>query len=437
MMGIIECGRRWTLAVLLLVSCLAASCGDDGGAGPAFPTPVCQITPSALAFDTVAVGLTKDLTFTIKNTGTGMLLGSVSESCPAYLIQAGGESFFLTANQEKTVTVRFAPSNAGLQTCAVSLGATAGESVECSGTGTDQPAVTGSCCASAGTCAVTVQAACADNWTEAGDCDPNPCPTVPPSAMVPIPAGAFTMGSPADEPGRMSNESQHRVTLTKAILVSTYEVMQAEWQAVMGWNESYFQGIGKPVETVTWYDAVSYCNQRSAQDGFASAYTITGVMMGGNHIIEATVTWDQIANGYRLLTEAEWEYACRATSTTAFCNGGIASTSCSTLDPNLGQVGWYCGNAANRTHDCGVKTANTWGLKDMHGNVWEWCWDWNGSYGSGSVSDPTGPPSGYTRVYRGGFFDSSARYCRSAYRGITLPSSREYFLGLRLARTSP
>jgi formylglycine-generating enzyme required for sulfatase activity len=228
------------------------------------------------------------------------------------------------------------------------------------------------------------------------------------------------------------------VTLTKAIYVSTYEVTQAEWQAVMGWNESYFPGTGKPVEEVTWYDAVSYCNQRSTCDGYIPAYTITGATMDGNHITGATVTWNQAANGYRLLTEAEWEYACRATSTTAFCNGPITNSAwdCGD-DPGLDLVGWYCGNASNTTHDCGGKTANAWGLKDMHGNVWEWCWDWWGGYPSGSVSDPLGPPSGSDRVVRGGGWSRYALGCRSAYRYYSGPNYRYGVLGLRLARTSP
>ena len=228
------------------------------------------------------------------------------------------------------------------------------------------------------------------------------------------------------------------MTLTKAIYVSTYEVTQSEWQSVMGWNDSSFQGTGKPVEQVTWYDAVSYCNQRSTREGYTPAYTISGTTMDGNHITNATVTWNQAANGYRLLTEAEWEYACRATSTTAFSNGGITNTDCSPLDPNLDLVGWYCGNASNTTHDCGSKAANAWGLKDMHGNVWEWCWDWwdGGDYPSGSVSDPLGPPSGSTRVVRGGSGGSHARYCRSADRTGSSPDYRYGNIGLRLARTS-
>ncbi len=245
------------------------------------------------------------------------------------------------------------------------------------------------------------------------------------------------MGSPTSEPGRLTNETQHEVTLTKAIYVSTYEVTQSEWQAVMGWNESYFPGAAKPVETLSWYDAVSYCNQRSTLDGLAPAYTIAGATYDGNHITSAAVTWNQAAKGYRLLTEAEWEYACRATSTTAFCNGAITNIDCSPLDPNLDQVGWYCGNASSTTHDVGGKTANAWGLKDMHGNVWEWCWDWYGTYPGGPLTDPTGPASGSYRVVRGGSWDYDAQFCRSALRNYNYPVYVRINFGLRLSRTAP
>jgi formylglycine-generating enzyme required for sulfatase activity len=261
-------------------------------------------------------------------------------------------------------------------------------------------------------------------------------PTVP-VGMVYVPAGTFIMGSPTDEPGRGSDETQHQVTLTGAIYVSTYEVTQSEWVAVMGWNESSFPGVNRPVETVTWYDAVSYCNQRSTADGLMPAYTLTGVVYSGNHITSATVTWNQAGNGYRLLTEAEWEYACRATSTTAFCNGGITNLQCTPLDPNLDQVGWYCGNASSMTHDVGGKTANASGLKDMHGNVWEWCWDRYGAYPAGQLTDPTGPASGSYRVMRGGCWSDYAQHCRSAYRTLIYPDGRGYFLGFRLSRTAP
>jgi formylglycine-generating enzyme required for sulfatase activity len=256
--------------------------------------------------------------------------------------------------------------------------------------------------------------------------------------MARVSAGTFTMGSPVSEPGRNPNETQHQVTLTRAIFVSKREVTQSEWLAAMGWTTSSFEGADRPVETLTWYDAVNYCNHRSLAEGLTSAYTIAGPTFSGNHITSATVTWNQTANGYRLLTEAEWERTCRATSTAAFCNGGITNItdSCSPLDPNLGLVGWYCGNALSTTHVVGGKTANAWGLKDMHGNVWEWCWDRYQAY-AGNVTDPTGPASGTDRVIRGGGWDRTARYCRSAYRNILVPGNRVNNLGVRVCRNAP
>jgi formylglycine-generating enzyme required for sulfatase activity len=401
-------------------------------------SPRCEVTPPSLDFGSVEVSQTKDLPFTIKNTGGGTLTGNVAESCPAYSLQSGGGSYSLTANQERTVAVRFAPTSAGLQTCTVDLGAAACALLGCSGTGTEQPLATGSCCASDNACAVTTQAACSGTWTAAGDCDPNPCQPIPPPEMVPITPGTFTMGSPTNELGRFHNEVEHRVTLTKAFYVSAYEVMQSEWQAVMGWNESSFPGPNHPVENVTWYDAANYCNQRSTREGFTPTYVLAAATYDGNHVTSATVTWNQAANGYRLLTEAEWEYACRATSTTAFYNGGITNIECDPLDPALDQVGWYCGNSSGTTHDVGGKMANAWGLNDMHGNVMEWCWDWWGGGGTAGT-DPVGPSSGSDKVIRGGgSWPSGAQDCRSATRTAIDPNYRLLkCVGLRLARTVP
>ena len=261
-------------------------------------------------------------------------------------------------------------------------------------------------------------------------------PEPPHPGMVLIPAGTFTMGSPTEELGRDSDEAQHQVTLTKAIYVSKYEVTQSEWQAVMSWNESYSQGPNLPVEQVTWYDAASYCNQRSTQDGFTPVYAITGATFSGPHIASATVAWNQAANGYRLLTEAEWEYACRAGSTTAFCSGPIVSGAwVCRYEANLDLVGWYCANAPTGSHDVGAKAANAWGLKDMHGNVYEWCWDWRAErYSSGSVVDPVGPSSGVYRVIRGGSWGWYAHACRSASRMGANPIGAMDGVGLRVAR---
>jgi formylglycine-generating enzyme len=304
------------------------------------------------------------------------------------------------------------------------------------------PLPTGSCCTLEGACAVSMEELCTGSWTAGELCTPNPCPQ-PPTGMVLVPAGAFTMGSPASELWRVADEAPHRVTLTRSLYVSVCEVTQSEWQTVMHWNTSHYQGAHKPVEQVTWYDAVSYCNQRSIGEGYTPAYTIWGEDYDGNHITSATVAWNQTANGYRLLTEAEWEYACRATSTSAFCDGGITTQYCLPLDSKLDQVGWYCGNTflpdstySRWTHAVGGKSANAWGLKDMHGNVWEWCWDWYGSY-AGTALDPAGPPSGHLRVKRGGGWFDYASDCRSASRIGYYPEGRGDNLGLRVARNVP
>jgi formylglycine-generating enzyme required for sulfatase activity len=254
--------------------------------------------------------------------------------------------------------------------------------------------------------------------------------------MILIPAGSFAMGSPSDEPGRHSNEIQHQVTLSRPIYVSKYEVTQAEWVSVMGWNGSYFQGAYRPEEQVTWFDAVEYCNQRSAGEGIPPVYTISAITTNGIHITGATVTADWSKHGYRLLTEAEWEYACRAGSTTALSNGGITNPYSSPLDPNLDQVGWYDGNAELTSHQVGGKAANAWGLEGMPGNVWEWCWDCYGGYPAGPVVDPLGAATGSTRVERGGGWYDFAQDCRSAARRSDVPERLFDDIGLRVARTA-
>jgi len=177
---------------------------------------------------------------------------------------------------------------------------------------------------------------------------------------------------------------------------------------------------------VTWYDAVEFCNKLSEREGLTKAYTITGRNPStGYPITSATVTVNWETNGYRLPTEAEWEYACRAWTTTAHNTG-------ETISDN---TGWYRDNSSyEKTHEVGKKPANAWGLYDMHGNVWEWCWDWYGTYASGAQTDPRGAASGSYRVVRGGGWNSSGRNLRSADRYFYYPYSRYSDIGFRLLR---
>jgi formylglycine-generating enzyme required for sulfatase activity len=226
-----------------------------------------------------------------------------------------------------------------------------------------------------------------------------------------IPAGTFTMGSPLDELGRYSDETQHEVTLTQSFFIQTTEVTQQQWYDVMGSNPSSFSGCSDcPVETVSWYDAQNFIETLN--------------------LSESGVTYSP----YRLPTEAEWEYACRAGTTTAFYTGDITVTDCG-LESNLNGMGWYCYNSGGEPHPVVQKVPNAWGLYDMYGNVSEWCFDWYESdLGSSAVTDPAGTFSGSERVVRGGFWGSFTQNCRSADRLWHDPSGVISGLGFRLVR---
>jgi formylglycine-generating enzyme required for sulfatase activity len=248
------------------------------------------------------------------------------------------------------------------------------------------------------------------------------------------------MGSPSDEPDRQSTETQHSVALAKGFYIGKYEVTQELYQAVMGSNTGYFtnnpasgeEQAKRPVEQVSWYDAIVFCNKLSLLEGLAPVYVMSGsadpadwgdAPTGSSEAWNAvSVNWN--ADGYRLPTEAEWEYACHAGTATADNTGAAISDG----------TGWYWGNSGEMTHEVGKKAANIWGLHDMHGNVWEWCWDWYGEYAAGSVSDPKAPAF---RVARGGGWHAFAQNLHSADRGGHDPGGRSNFLGFRVARSAP
>jgi formylglycine-generating enzyme required for sulfatase activity len=248
---------------------------------------------------------------------------------------------------------------------------------------------------------------------------PTPAPTAQPAAppqrpvsdnMVRINGGTFQMGS---NKGYTDEKPVHTVTIS-SFYMGKYEVTQKEYQEIMGTNPSNFKGDNLPVEKVSWFDAVEHCNKLSQREGLTPAYTINGT----------NVTWNRNANGYRLPTEAEWEYACRAGTPTAYNTGAGISDS----------TGWYNANSGSTSHPVGQKPANRWGLHDMHGNVMEWCWDWYGSYSKGAQTDPWGASSGSNRVIRGGNWLDSAENVRSANRYDSYPSDRYSYIGFRLVR---
>ena len=245
-------------------------------------------------------------------------------------------------------------------------------------------------------------------------------------SMVLVPGGSFSMGSAS---GDADEKPIHQVTVS-SFMLGKYEVTQEQYQLVMGTNPSNFKSgsdaPSRPVEQVKWYDAVAFCNALSAKEGLAPVYTIKGT----------SVSAEFSKYGYRLPTEAEWEYAAR---------GGPSSRGYTYSGSNdVGQVAWYSSNSGSSTHVVGTKAPNELGLYDMSGNVWEWCWDWydKSYYSASQAKDPLGAASGAAsgassggfRVIRGGSWFDSAEYLRSAYRDNFSPGISFYLLGFRVLR---
>jgi formylglycine-generating enzyme required for sulfatase activity len=241
----------------------------------------------------------------------------------------------------------------------------------------------------------------------------SPVPTnIVTTNLVWIAPGSFAMGSPLTEVDRGLDEVQHTVTLTQGFYIGKYLVTQGEFLTVMGINPSFFNGgvfgtdLGRPVEQVYWFSADTYCAQLTQNEQQA------GRLPPG---------W-----AYRLPTEAEWEFACRAGTTTRFSYGD---------DPGyveLANYAWYAGSSTNSTQAIGKKIPNSWGLFDMHGNVFEWCQDWYGDYPTDPIIDPTGPATGSAKVFRGGAWDQAGQFCRSAGRYSSDPATRSRDIGFRI-----
>ncbi len=243
--------------------------------------------------------------------------------------------------------------------------------------------------------------------------------------MVPIPAGTFQMGNTGAYSGENAEMPLRSVIISRDFLMSTYEITQKQYEEVMGTNPSSFKGENLPVEQVSWYDAVEYCNKLSEMEGLEKCYSGSG----------STIVCDWNANGYRLPTEAEWEYAAKAGTRTDFYSGNLTNEYCRAIDANLEKIGWYCGNENFKTQKVGKKAPNDFGLYDMSGNVSEWCWDWYAAYTDKPETDPNGASTGSSsRVRRGGSWNSVAYACRSAFRDSYGPAGVRDNIGFRVVR---
>jgi formylglycine-generating enzyme required for sulfatase activity len=218
--------------------------------------------------------------------------------------------------------------------------------------------------------------------------------------LVEIPAGKFVMGCPKNEKDRLPADfDEHEVTITKSFYLGVYPVTQEQYAAIMGANPSKFKGATHPVEQVSWTEAQAFCKKASGRT----------------------------RRKFRLPTEAEWEYACRAGTQTAYSFGDDWR--------GLGDHAWYGDNSGQTTHPVGEKKPNEFGLYDMHGNVWQWCSDWNSKSHDGKAEkDPRGPKSGKSenRVARGGSWLGDVRMCRSAFRTSSAPDMRLSYFGFRV-----
>jgi len=257
--------------------------------------------------------------------------------------------------------------------------------------------------------------------------------------MVYIDGGTFTMGSPESEKERVIDEEQHEVTLSP-FWIGKYEVTQKQYKEVMDTNPSFFKGDKLPVESVSLYDVVEFCNKLSEKNGLKPYYNIDKNREDPNKNNSDKIKWTVTivgGNGFRLPTEAEWEYACRGGTTTVFHYGNKLDSTMANFNGNYpynADKGVY----REKTTDVGSFKPNAYGLYDMHGNTWEWCFDWyyEAYYSRSPVNNPKGSDRGDDRVLRGGSWFHYGSYLRSASRIHFFPSARCNDIGFRLVRSA-
>ena len=270
--------------------------------------------------------------------------------------------------------------------------------------------------------------------------------------LLRVPAGKFQRGARDGETSVASDEKpRHRVQISKPFDAGKYPVTQGQYTQVMGHHPSWFSSTGGgsdkvrgmdttefPVEYVTFFDTLEFCNKLSALEKLGPYYELTNVQRDGQTITNAALKIVG-GNGYRLLTEAEWEYVARAGTDTAFPWGDTLSSTQANFDGNFPYGGAAKGPYLERTTKVGSYQPNAWGFYDTVGNVWEWVWDWYGNrsinkYANKTTVDPTGPSTGTLRVLRGGSWGNVGQGCRSAFRGRSGPEYRSINCGFRVAQ---